>query len=68
MLALSSAGRRINLSARAGARLQKILPELAAFGAYADAAQILMVGLENLLVVHLQERENLRGQLAELNS
>jgi hypothetical protein len=48
------------------ARQRKILAELDAQEVDTDALQILLVGLENLLVFHLQEREKLRAELARL--
>jgi hypothetical protein len=49
------------------ARQRRTLAALAGNGVDNDAIQIMLVGLENLLVVHLQEREKLRTQLAELD-
>ena len=45
-----------------------MLAELDAKEVDRDAIQIMLVGLENLLVFHLQEREKLREELARLNS
>ena len=48
------------------ARQRKVLAELDCKEVDNDAIQIMLVGLENLLVVHLQEREQLRADLAEI--
>jgi|EndMetStandDraft_9_1072997.scaffolds.fasta_scaffold649927_1 hypothetical protein len=48
------------------ARQRKVLAELDRKEVDNDALQIMLVGLENLLVAHLQEREKLRAMLAEL--
>ena len=47
-------------------RQRKVLAELDRKEVDNDALQIMLVGLENLLVAHLQEREKLRAMLAEL--
>jgi len=47
---------------------RKVLADLSGKGVDNDAIQIMLAGLENLLVVHLQEREKLRAQIAELDS
>jgi hypothetical protein len=49
------------------ARQQKILAELDGKGVDTDAIQIMVTGLEDLLIFHLQEREKLRDELARLN-
>jgi uncharacterized protein (UPF0335 family) len=46
---------------------RKVLADLSGKGVDNDAIQIMLVGLENLLVVHLQEREKLRGEIAKLD-
>ena len=47
-------------------RQRKVLAELDRQEVDNDALQIMLVGLENLLVAHLQEREKLRAMLAKL--
>jgi len=47
-------------------RQRKVLAELDRKEVDNDALQIMLVGLENLLVAHLQEREKLRAMLAKL--
>ena len=49
------------------ARQRKMLAELDAKEVDTDAIQIMLVGLENLLAFHLQEREKLRAELARLD-
>jgi len=49
------------------ARQRKMLAELDAKEVDTDAIQIMLVGLENLLTFHLQEREKLRAELARLD-
>jgi len=49
------------------ARQRKVLAELDRKEVDNEAIQIMLVGLENLLVVHLQEREKLRADLAEID-
>jgi hypothetical protein len=49
------------------ARQRTVLADLEAEGVDRDAAQILLVRQENWLVLHLQEREKLRAELAGLN-
>jgi hypothetical protein len=48
------------------ARRRKMLAELDAKEVDTDTIQIMIVGLENLLISHLQEREKLRAELAQL--
>jgi hypothetical protein len=48
------------------ARQRRMLAALDGKGVDNDAIQIMLGGLENLLVFHLQEREKLRGELAKL--
>jgi hypothetical protein len=48
------------------ARQRKMLTEADKKEVDADAIQILLVGLENLLIFHLQQREKLRAELAQL--
>ena len=48
------------------ARQQKLLADLDRKEVDSDVIQIMLVGLENLLAVHLQERERLRADLAKL--
>jgi uncharacterized protein (UPF0335 family) len=50
------------------ARQRKVLADLRGKGVDNGAIQIMLVGLENLLVVHLQEREKLRREIAKLDS
>ena len=47
-------------------RQRKMLAELDAKEADADALQIMLANMENLLVLHLQERQKLRAELAQL--
>jgi hypothetical protein len=47
-------------------RQRKMLAEADNKEADTDSIQILLAGLENLLVFHLQEREKLRAKLARL--
>jgi hypothetical protein len=49
------------------ARQRKMLAELHANEVDTDAIQIMLASLENLLVLHLQEREKLRAALAKLD-
>ncbi len=49
------------------ARQRKMLAELDAKEVDTDAIQIMLVGLENLLTFHLQEREKLRAELVRLD-
>jgi hypothetical protein len=49
------------------ARQRKMLAKLDAKEVDTDAIQIMLVGLENLLTFHLQEREKLRAELARLD-
>jgi len=49
------------------ARQRKMLAELDAKEVDTDAIQIMLVGLENLLTFHLQEREKFRAELARLD-
>jgi hypothetical protein len=49
------------------ARQRKMLAKLDAKEVDTDAIQIMLVGLENLLAFHLQEREKLRAELARLD-
>jgi hypothetical protein len=46
------------------ARQRKMLVDLGGKGVDNDAIQIMLVGLENVLLVHLQERERLRAEIA----
>jgi hypothetical protein len=46
---------------------RKVLADLDAKEVDNEAIQIMLVGLENLLVVHLQEREKLRTDLANMD-
>jgi hypothetical protein len=48
------------------ARQRKVLAELDRKEVDNDALQIMLMGLENLLIAHLQEREKLRAMLAKL--
>lgn len=50
------------------ARQRKMLATLDAKDVDTDAIQIMLVGLEDLLVFHLHERERLRAELAKLDS
>jgi hypothetical protein len=45
---------------------RKVLRELRATQVDSQAIQIMLAGLENLLAVHLQEREKLRAKVAKL--
>ena len=49
------------------ARQRKMLAKLDAKEVDTGAIQIMLVGLENLLAFHLQEREKLRAELARLD-
>ena len=48
------------------ARQRKVLTELHATEVDSHAIQIMLAGLENLLIVHLQEREKLQAKVAKL--
>jgi hypothetical protein len=48
--------------------LLNTLADLSGNGMDNDPIRIMLVGLENMLVVHLQEREKLRGEIAKLDS
>ena len=47
-------------------RQRKILDELDGKGVDTDALQVMLTGLEQLLIFHLQQRESLRTELATL--
>jgi hypothetical protein len=49
------------------ARQRKVLTDLDKKGVDTNESQLLLSRLENLLIYHLQEREKLRAELADLH-